>query len=66
MRTVVQAVVEGLAEHRVLVVDAPCSLQHRVEETVPGRAVPQGVQPTVQPSPELQGPVDDGRLLFEF
>lgn len=57
---------EGLAEHRVLVIDAPRSLQHRVEETVPGRTVPEGIQSTVQPSPQLQGPVDDGRLLFKF
>lgn len=47
VRAVVQAVVEGLAQHRVLVIDAPRSLQHRVEQTVPGRAVPQGIQSTV-------------------
>lgn len=66
MRAVVKAVVEGLPQHRVLVVDAPRGLQHRVEETVAGRPVPQSVEPAVQPRPQLQGPVDDGRLLFKF
>lgn len=50
VRAVVEAVVEGLAEHGVLVVDAPCSLQHGVEETVTGRTVPERVQSTVQSS----------------
>ena len=63
---VVQAVMEGLAEDRVLVVDPPGGLQDRVQQTVPGRAVPQGVQPAVQPGGQLQGPVDDGRLLFKL
>lgn len=66
MRAVVQAVVEGLAEHRVFVIDAPCGLQDRVQETVPRRPVPEGVQSTVQPRPQLKGPVDDGRLLLQF
>lgn len=66
MRAVVQAVVEGLAEHRVFVVDAPRGLQDRVQEAVPRRPVPEGVQSAVQPSPQLQGPVDDGRLLLQF
>lgn len=66
MRTVVKAVVEALPQHRVLVIDAPRGLQHRVEETVASRPVPQSVEPAVQPRPQLQGPVDDGRLLFKF
>lgn len=55
-----QAVVQRLAEHRVLVVDPPGGLQHRVQQTVSGRAVPQGVEAAVQAGAQLQGPVDDG------
>lgn len=61
-----QAVVERLAKHRVFVVDAPRGLQDRVQEAVPRRPVPEGVQSAVQPRPQLQGPVDDGRLLLQF
>lgn len=61
-----QAVVQSLAQHRVFVVDAPGGLQHRVQQAVAGRAVPQGVEPAVQSRAQLQGPVDDGRLLLQF
>lgn len=57
---------EGLAEHGVFVIDAPRSLQHRVEETVTSRTVPEGIETTIQSSSQLQRPVDDGRLLLEF
>lgn len=66
MWAVVQAVVQSLAQHRVLVVDAPGGLQHRVQQAVAGRAVPQGVEPAVQSCAQLQGPVDDGGLLLQF
>lgn len=61
-----QAVVQGLPQHRVLVVDAPGRLQHRVQQAVSRRPVPKGVQPTVQARGQLQGPVDDWRLLLEL
>lgn len=61
-----QAVVERLAEDGVLVVDAPGGLQDRVQQTVSGRAVPQGIQATVQARAQLQRPVDDGRFLFQL
>lgn len=63
---VVQAVVESLAEDRVLVVDAPGGLQNRVQQAVSGSAVPQGVEATVQACPQLQRPVDNRRFLFQF
>lgn len=66
MRAVVQAVMKGLAEDRVLVVDAPRGLQNRVQQTVSGSAVPQGVQTTVQACAQLQRPVDDRRFLFQL
>lgn len=61
-----QAVVEGLAQHRVFVVDAPRGLQDRVQQAVARCPVPEGVQAAVQPRPQLQGPVDDGRLLLQL
>lgn len=61
---VVQAVVEGFAEDRVLVVDPPGGLQDRVQQAVSSCAVPQGVETAVQACPQLQGPVYNGRLLF--
>lgn len=63
---VVQAVMEGFAEDRVLVIDAPGGLQHRVQQTVSGRAVPQSVETAVQAGPQLQRPVNNRRLLFKF
>lgn len=61
-----QAVVEGLAQNRVLVVDAPGGLQDGVQQAVPGGAVPQGVQAAVQARAQLQRPVDDGRVLLQL
>lgn len=66
VRAVVQTVVESLAEHRVLIINTPGGLKHRVEEAVPGCTVPKCIQPTVQSAPELQGPVDNWRLFLEF
>lgn len=66
MGAVMQTVVEGLPQDRVLVVDAPGGLENRVQQAVSGCAVPQGVQTTVQARAELQGPVDNRRFLFQF
>lgn len=61
-----QAIVQRLAEHRVLVVNPPGSLQHRVQQTVSGRAVPQGVEAAVQAGAQFQGPVDDGGFFLQL
>lgn len=61
---VVQAVVKGLSEDRVLVVDAPGGLKHRIQQTVSGCAVPQGIEATVQARAQLQGPVDNRRFFL--
>lgn len=66
MTRVVETVAHGLPEDVVAVEDAPGGLEDRVEEAVPGRAVPEGVQPRVEPSADLVGPVDDLALGLEF
>ena len=64
--TLTQAVGECAAERVVAVEDAPGRLEHRVEEAVSSRAVPQRVQPTAQALRDLCAPVDDGLLILQL
>lgn len=66
MGAIMEAIMEGLAENRVLVVDSPGSLQHRVQQTVSSRAIPQSIETAVQARPQLHRPVDDRRLFLQL
>ena len=61
-----EAVRHGPPEGVVAVEDAPGGLQHRVEQAVAGRPVPQRVQPRAQPHSDLLAPVDDVRLRLQL
>lgn len=58
-----EAVGERFAQHRRLIEDAERRLEHRVEEAVAGRPVPQSVQARAQPVHQLEAPVHDALAL---
>ena len=61
-----QAVGECTPQRVVAVEHAPGRLEHRVEQAVSGRAVPQRVEPRAEPLGDLQAPVDHRLLLLQL
>ena len=66
MARLVEAVRHGPPERVVAVEHAPRGLEHRVEQAVAGRPVPQRVQSRPQPHRDLLAPVDDVGLGFQL
>ena len=61
-----QAVCQGSPEGPVAIHHSPGGLQNRVQQAVPGRSVPQGVQVAAHLVHQLAAPVNDRSSLFQL
>lgn len=64
--SVAESVGEGFAQEVISVEDTPGGLHEAVQQTVAGRAVPQGVESRAQVHGDLERPVHYGRVVLQL